>query len=108
MSMRARLLRSWHKNKKWVAVFKDEDGTITRTHFGCKTCLDYTIYHKIDPDLATQKRRHYIARHAASGQEDWTNPTTAGALSRWVLWEHPTIPKAWRAYMKRFNLKPYT
>lgn len=102
--MLARLSPSLHKHKKWVAVFND-GGRVIRTHFGCDGCKDFTMYWKEDgPDVARRKRRAYIARHGASGQ-DWTDPTAAGTLARYVLWEYPTIAEAWRAYKKRFKLK---
>lgn len=31
------------------------------------------------------KREAYLARHGA-GRENWKDPYSAGALSRWILW----------------------
>jgi hypothetical protein len=34
------------------------------------------------------RRANYLSRHRTS--ESWTNPKTAGALSRWLLWGDST------------------
>jgi threonine dehydrogenase-like Zn-dependent dehydrogenase len=34
--------------------------------------------------------------------ETWTDPTTAATLSRFLLWEKPTLESALRAFKKRF------
>ena len=92
---------STRAGKKLVAVF--DVGGITRSvHFGAASYGDYTAYHAQDPALAAEKRRGYIRRHGAT--EDWTDPTTAGTLSRYVLWELPTIPAAVAAYRRRFGV----
>ena len=36
--------------------------------------------------------------------ENWKDPTTAGALSRWVLWNKPSFRASVSDYKKRFNL----
>jgi hypothetical protein len=98
----ARLTRSYRAGKKWVAIF-DDGQTVTRTHFGCAGCKDYTLYWSKDgPAVAKAKRKAYLARHGAT--QAWTDPTSAGTLARYVLWEKPTVAAAWRAYKKRFKL----
>lgn len=49
-----------------------------------------------------KKKKSYLARHRAN--EDWTNPKTAGALSRWILWNKPNLHDSIRDYVKRFNM----
>ena len=49
-----------------------------------------------------EQRLKYLARHRR--RENWNKPDTAGALSRWILWEKPTRREAIQAYKKRFNL----
>lgn len=95
-----KIVPSWLPKKKLAALF--DDGTVV--HFGGKGCGDYTIYWKLDPALARRKRHAYISRHAASGSENWMNPKSPGALSRWILWEKPTVSSAIRAYKKMFRL----
>lgn len=94
--------RSPKAAKKFVAIFEDDDGRRKTTHFGAAGYGDYTLYWKRSPTLAREKRRQYIARHGAT--EDWSDPTTAATLSRFVLWEKPTVDQAVTAYKRRFSL----
>lgn len=50
-------------------------------------------------------RRNYLARHGApASRENWDDPYTPGALSRWILWgEHPSLEAATDAYRARFG-----
>jgi len=75
---------STNSDKKLMATFSN-GRTI---HFGAKGLKDFTIYSKGDKDVAKQKKDAYIARHKVN--ENWNDPTTAGALSRWILWNLPT------------------
>ena len=84
------------KPHKWVGIFTDDDGKETKISFGASSYQDYT-QHK-NPIRRTQ----YLVRHRT--REDWTDPMTAGALSRWILWETPSIEKNVRLFKERFNL----
>lgn len=97
-----RVSRSPKKDKKLVAVFETASGGKKTVHFGAKSYGDYTIYRRKDKELAEQKRKQYIARHRSS--ENWRSPTTPGALSRYILWEKPTVKSAVAAYKKRFGI----
>ena len=83
------------KGKRLTATFINGKQTIT-THFGLDTGQTY-IDHKDDA-----KRLAYIARHRPN--EDWNDPTTAGSLSRYILWEKPTLYQSIRAFKMKFNL----
>ncbi len=83
---------SWRKTKKYVAFFSDG----TRTHFGAKGMSDFTL-HK-DP----ARKARYLARHAA--HENWSDPKSAGALSRFVLWNKLTLAASIADYKRRFRL----
>lgn len=86
------------KDKKHVAIFYDKEGKkVKTTHFGAKGMSDYTI--NKDPE----RKKRYIDRHRA--REDWTDPRSAGALSRYILWEYTSKPRAIKEFGKRFNLK---
>ena len=63
--------------KKIMAVFTLDNGRTRTVHFGSAGASDYTQHR--DP----VRKQQYLARHAP--REDWNNPMTAGALSRWVL-----------------------
>jgi hypothetical protein len=70
--------KSTRKNKRLMSVFLSEDGTTKTTHFGSVGGYTYL-------DGATEEtKKNYLLRHKKN--EDWNDITTAGALSRWVLW----------------------
>jgi len=92
--------KSTKAGKKMMAVF-DVDGKEKTVHFGSSANNDFTIYSKTDKAKADKLRNAYIARHRVN--EDWNNPMSAGALSRFVLWEEPTVSGGIRAYKKRFG-----
>ena len=94
--------KSPRPDKKLVAVF-DISGKRRSVHFGARGYGDYTIYHAKDRVIAREKREHYIARHSKNG-ENWKDPTTPGALSRFILWEKPTVSASVAAFKKKFRL----
>ena len=49
-----------------------------------------------------KKKDAYLARHKAN--ENWNDPTTAGALSRWLLWNLPTLSGSIAFFKKKFKL----
>ena len=65
-------------------------------NFGSKGSSTY-IDHKDD-----KKKEAYLARHKVN--EDWTKPTTAGALSRFILWNKKTLSASIADFKKRFKL----
>jgi hypothetical protein len=64
--------------------------------------MDFKKYYKQDKELAKQKKESYLARHKVN--EDWNDVTSAGALSRWILWNKPTIERSVNDFKQRFNL----
>jgi hypothetical protein len=83
--------------KKLKAVFETDAGRKKTTHFGAKNMDDYTI------TKDKEQRARYLQRHKA--RENWTDPTTAGALSRAILWGDSTSRQTNIAtFKKRFNL----
>jgi len=93
---------STNSDKKQMATFERDNGRTITTHFGAKGLKDFTIYSKGDKDVAKQKKDAYIAPHKVN--ENWNEPTTAGALSRWILWNLPTKEASIADFKKRFNL----
>lgn len=81
--------------KKYMASFKKGTGRVKTTHFGASGMSDYTKHR----DPARQKR--YLRRHSA--RENWKDPTTAGALSRWILWNKPSLKGSITDYKRRFG-----
>lgn len=100
--MRAELIRSPRSGKKWRAIFTDEGGKKHHTDFGAAGMKDYTIYSASSPAVASLKKEAYLKRHRVN--EDWGKYDSAGALSRWVLWNKPTVEASWRDYKARFGL----
>lgn len=49
-----------------------------------------------------KKKAAYIARHKVN--ENFNDPTSAGALSRWILWNLPTLSASIAFFKKKFKL----
>ena len=90
------LRRSRNPEKKWDAVFEKE-GKEKVVAFGARGYSDFTKHKDV-----TRKAR-YIKRHSGMG-EHWNKPDTPGALSRWILWNKPTLKGSLRDFRKRFSL----
>lgn len=93
---------STNKDKKLMATFEKDNGRQVTTHFGSKGYMDFTKYYKQDPKIAKEKKESYLARHRVN--EDWNDVTSAGALSRWILWSEPTIEQSIKKFKKKFDL----
>lgn len=90
-----KIAKSDKPEKKLAATF--ENTTTKRlkvVHFGAAGMSDYTIHR--DPD----RKQRYINRHKKN--ENWNDPTTAGALSRWVLWNKTTLKASIDDYKRKF------
>ena len=95
------ILNSPKIDKRYVARFYDENrNMVKQTNFGSKTGLNYTLHKD------KQVKENWIARHSALN-EDWNNYTSAGALSKHLLWNKPTLSASFRDYLKKFKLKEY-
>ena len=90
--------KSTNADKKLMAIFYEGDKKIKTVHFGAS---GYTDYIKSGGD--DERKKAYISRHS-NGKEDWKNYMTAGSLSRWVLWNLPTLQASIKDYKKKFNL----
>jgi len=100
------LQKSKNPMKKWDANFILPNGKQKLVSFGAAGMRDFTLSprrNQPEKDEALKARRAYISRHSGMG-ENWRDPLSAGALSRWLLWEFPTLEEAEREYRKRFRL----
>jgi len=88
-----KLVKSPNKEKKYRAIFNDG----SHTDFGAKGYSDYTI-HK---DYNRMKR--YDSRHRR--REDWNNMKSRGALSKWILWNKPSLKGSIADYRRRLRSK---
>ena len=97
--LRLKAIRPSHlAEKKFDAVFVKPDGRETVTPFGQKGYSDFTKHKDVT------RRGRYLRRHKGMG-ERWDKPTTAGSLSRWILWGPTTSLRKNTAFFKsRFNL----
>lgn len=89
--------KSPNKTKKYRASFNDG----THTDFGAK---GYQNYGGVGTErhMDEERKRRYIQRHKA--RENWNNPKSPGALSRWVLWNKETLSASINDYKRKFNL----
>lgn len=87
---------STRPEKKLMARFLHEDGSVKTVHFGAAGMSDFTI-HK---DVA--RRERYFTRHRRN--ENWDNPLTAGSLSRYILWNKPSLRASVSDFRARFGL----
>ena len=84
---------SGRANKKWKAAAEGQ----RTVHFGQRDAGDFTIHR----DEAA--RQAYIARH--SKPENWgrTGVMTPGWLSRYLLWEKPSLDEAIAAASRKYR-----
>lgn len=86
--------KSTNKTKKWQATF-DKNGKTITTHFGASGMSDYTIHKDKD------RRNRYIARHLVDLRTK--DPTRAGYLSMFILWNKPSFEDSVKDYNKRLD-----
>lgn len=72
------------------------DGSQKTTHFGASGYDDYRTHR------SEARKQAYLKRHRSN--ENWNDPTTAGSLSKWLLWSEPTLEAAISKFKRRFNL----
>jgi hypothetical protein len=87
--------KSPNKGKKMVAIFYEDKKKIKTIHFGAEGMSDYTK-HRDD-----ERKKRYLNRHKK--RENWNNPMSAGSLSRYILWNKPTLKASIADYKRRFN-----
>ena len=92
--------KSPKKDKKYVATFS-RNGRIKKTHFGASGYQNYGGVGK-ERHLSEERKKRYIQRH--KGKENWRDPTKAGTLSKFVLWNKKSLRASIADYKKRFHL----
>ena len=102
------VLPSNSKTKKYVATFMI-DGKEKKVSFGAKGYRDNTLINDKNSKFYLKKlvdrnvvKASYIRRHEKN--EDWNNPLTAGALSRFLLWNKKTLVSSIKDFKKRFKV----
>lgn len=89
-----KIVKSTKHDKKLMAVF-EKNGREKTVHFGAKNYSDYT--HHRDPE----RKQRYLDRHRKN--ENWNDPTSAGALSALILWNKPTLRASIADYKRKFR-----
>ena len=77
---------------KYVAVFDSHK----KVPFGALGYEDFTQHGD------AYRKKLYLNRHRK--RENWNDPRTPGALSRWILWNKPTIEASIKHYIKKFDM----
>ena len=89
------ILKSRDGTHKYTASFQLEDG-IKKVSFGAVGYDDFLLTNDY------KKKQAYLRRHRK--REDWNNPLSAGALSRWILWNKPNFLESVNHFIRKFNL----
>ena len=94
--LRLKTIRKSRKaEKKYDAVF-ERNGREKTVSFGAAGMSDFTKHKNVS------RKARYIKRHSGMG-ESWSKPDTAGALSRWILWNKPSFRASVADYKKKFG-----
>jgi len=93
-----------NKNKKYKAIFYNNGMKKETVYFGDGPAKDYTIHYQENGfKFANERKKLYLARHKK--RENWNDFSSAGALSRWILWNKKSRQASINDYLKRFKLK---
>ena len=88
--------KSTNPKKKYMAIFYENGKRVKTTHFGAAGMSEYTKHKN-----KTRKNR-YMTRHRK--RELWNDYMSAGSLSRYILWNKPTLRASITDYKRRFGL----
>ena len=93
--------KSTRDDKRYMAIFSDDSGNKSTTHFGYanKNKTGSTFIDHNDED----KKKSWLARHKVRG--DFNNYKSASSLAKNILWNKPTLTASINDYKKKFNLK---
>lgn len=81
---------------KYVVIIEKDDGSKKTIRFGAFGMSDFT------KNRSETRKKLYLDRHRE--RENWNDITTAGAWSRWLLWNKSTIAESLADIRKRFGL----
>lgn len=91
-----KITQSTKSTKKMMAIFEDcNTGRRKTVHFGSAGMSDYR-FHK-----NSARKQRYLDRHRKN--ENWNDPTSAGCLSRFLLWNKPTLRASIADYKRKFH-----
>ena len=87
-----KIIKSPNPLKKYRALFNNG----RHTDFGASGYDDYIT------SKSEVKKRASLARHRVN--ENWQDPYSSGALSRFLLWNLPTLEASIADYNRRFSV----
>ena len=92
------IVKSHLKHKQFDAIIHRENGRIKTVPFGQAGASDYILHKNKD------RKMNYILRHEGMN-EDWSADgyDTAGWLSRWLLWNKPSLKSSIQDINNRFK-----
>jgi hypothetical protein len=85
-----------HKHKYQITLQEIPSGKVHKIKFGAYGYDDFTLTQN------RKKREDYILRHKV--REDWTDPLKPGTLSRFILWNKPSLKASLEDYLRRFGI----
>ena len=91
-----KVVKSKKEGKKWDAIFLNDNGKEKSVSFGQKGADDFTKTNDVP------QRRRYRNRHKKDLETN--DPTRAGYLAYFLLWNKPTLEASIKDYKKRFNM----
>ena len=104
-----KIVKSQKPAKKYDAYFKLDNGKEKIVSFGSSGMRDYTLINDKNSEFYLPKlidrnvtKASYLRRHRA--RENWENPLTAGALSRWILWDRKSLKASIAKFKRKFKL----
>ena len=77
--------------------FFPQNEQVKTTHFGAAGMSDYTKHKN------KSRRRRYLSRHR--DKENWDNYMSAGSLSRYILWNKPTLDASIKAFERKHKVE---
>ena len=105
---------------RYIVKFQCEDGTTRGAMRGCFQKFPISTLARYHAAIV-EKQKEYsakgwslnqfdtamleiIERHARGGRENWRDPTSPGALARYLLWNKPTLAASLADYRRRFRV----
>jgi len=95
--MKVVIKKSTQPKKKYMAVFTDNGKKVKTTHFGSAGMSDFT------KNKDEERKKRNLDRHRKN--ENWNDYKSAGSLSRYILWNKPTLRASIADYKRRFKLQ---
>ena len=95
--MKVVIKKSTQPKKKLMAVFTENGKKVKTTHFGSAGMSDFT------KNKDEERKKRYLDRHRKN--ENWNDYKSAGSLSRYILWNKPTLRASIADYKRRFKLQ---